>query len=455
MSEQRAQWGSKIGFILAAAGSAVGLGNIWKFPYITGQNGGGAFVLVYLLCIVAVGLPIMLAETLLGRMGQTSQVGTYAKLSSPRSGWVLTGWLGVLAAFMMLSFYSVVAGWTLHYVWLSVSGGLATEDPAALPALFGALVGDAQTNLVCHALFMGLTIAIVLGGIQGGLERAARILMPALLGMLAGLMLYCMNLDGFGAAFDFVFGFHTESLSKHGVLEALGHSFFTLSLGMGAMLTYGSYMRDEDDFVGAAVSITVLDTLVALMACLVLFPITFSHGMKPSAGPGLVFENIPVALASLPGASVLAVVFFVLLTFAALSSAISLLEVVCSYFIDERGWSRRTATLGLGGAVFLFGIPAALSNSVALFSADETGLIGRNWFDSIDYLVSNWMLPVGGLLTALFMAFRVSDQARSVAFENGSSLSSASKFYIAWLRLLRYFVPLTILLVMLNALGLI
>lgn len=454
MSEQRAQWGSKLGFILAAAGSAVGLGNIWKFPYITGENGGGAFVLVYLVCIVAVGLPIMLAETLLGRMGQTSAVGTYGKLSSPRSGWVLTGWLGVAAAFLMLSFYSVVAGWTLHYVWLAVSGALTTDDPSQLPAVFGALVTDAPTNVGWHAVFMGLTIVIVLGGIQGGVERAARVLMPALFGMLAGLLLYCTGLEGFGPAFDFVFGFHTESLTQAGVLEALGHSFFTLSLGMGAMLTYGSYMRERDDFVSASVAITLLDTLVALMACLVLFPITFSHGMEPSAGPGLVFQNIPVALASLPGAGVLALVFFLLLTFAALTSAISLLEVVCSYFIDERGWSRRNATLILGGAIFVFGIPSALSNSVGLFSADEHGLVGRNWFDSLDYLVSNWMLPVGGLLTALFMAWRVGSEARRVAFDQGSAIGTAGSFYLAWLQLLRYFVPITIALVMLNAIGL-
>ncbi|TPV95703.1 MAG: sodium-dependent transporter [Myxococcales bacterium FL481] len=450
---QRPQWGSRLGFILAAAGSAVGLGNIWKFPYITGENGGGAFVAVYLVSIAVVGLPIMLAETLLGRMGQSSTVGTYAKLSSPRSGWVLAGWLGVLAAFMMLSFYSVVAGWTLHYVWLALSGGLTAVDAEHLPAVFNALRSDGPVNIAWHVAFMALTMIIVLGGIQRGLERAARVLMPALLGMLAGLLLYCTGLDGFGPAFDFVFGFHAEALTRDGVLEALGHSFFTLSLGMGAMLTYGSYMRQRDDFITTSIAITLLDTGVALMACLVLFPITFSYGMEPSAGPGLVFQNIPVALSTLPGASSLTVIFFLLLTFAALTSAISLLEVVCAYFIDERGWTRRQATLVLGGAITLFGVPSALSMSAAPFMADEHGLVGRNWFDSLDYLVSNWMLPLGGLLTALFMAWRVGDEARRVAFDRGTSLGGAGQVYLAWLQLLRFLVPITIALVMLHAVG--
>ncbi|MEE9384959.1 MAG: sodium-dependent transporter [Nannocystaceae bacterium] len=454
MTEQRAQWGSRLGFILAAAGSAVGLGNIWKFPYITGQNGGGAFVLVYLVCIVVVGLPIMMAEILLGRMGSTSAVGTYAKLSAPRSGWVLNGWIGVAAAFLMLSFYSIVAGWTLHYVWLAVSGGLAAHASADLPGVFDALAAEGPTNVLWHAVFMCLTIAIVLGGIRTGLERAARVLMPALLVMLTGLLIYATTLDGFGRAVDFVFGFRLASLNQHAILEALGHSFFTLSLGMGAMLTYGSYMRKSDNFLSASVAITALDTIVALMACLVLFPITFSFGMDASAGPGLVFKNIPVALANLPGGPLLAVVFFVLLMFAALTSAISLLEVVCSYFIDERGWPRKTAVLALGGAVFLVGVPSALSGSLELFKADPDGLVGKSWFDSLDYLVSNWMLPVGGLLTAVFMAWRVGGEAREMAFAEGSALTSASKLYIAWLRLLRYFVPITITFVMLNALGL-
>jgi len=453
MEKQRGQWGSKIGFILAAAGSAIGLGNLWKFPYITGVNGGGAFVLIYLVCIALVGLPVMLAEVLLGRMTQTSPVGAFRQLSRPGSPWLGVGWLGVLAGFVILSYYSVVAGWSLHYLYLSLIGTFSSGDHEQIAGIFGQLYANPGLNLLWHTVFMGMTIGIVIAGVQSGVERAARVLMPVLFLMLGAMVIYAMTLPGFHEGLNFVFGFNTDQLTARGVLEALGHSFFTLSVGMGAMLTYGSYMEKNGDAVSASIAITVLDTIVALMACLALFPITFTFGMEPASGPGLVFTNLPVAFSQLPGGSIWAALFFTLLLFAALTSAISLLEVTTAYFIDERGWSRRRSTLVTGGVIFLFGIPSALSGGTALFGSSIQALTGKNWFDSFDYLASNWMLPLGGLGIATFISFRVGAKAREVAVATGSRLGSLRGFYLTWLQLIRFVVPIGIILVMLHALG--
>lgn len=462
-TSERGQWGSKIGFVLAAAGSAIGLGNMWKFPYITGENGGGAFVAVYLVCILLVGLPIMVAEVVLGKMTQKSPVGAFTE-TAPRSPWIGVGWLGVATGFVILSYYSVVAGWAMHYVYLSLTGAFAGVPAEGLESVgdqFEALAGDWRLNLLWHTVFMLLTIGIVLGGIQKGVERSARFLMPALFVVLGLMVLHGVTLPGFGEAWDFVFGLHTERLRAAGVLEALGHSFFTLSLGMGAMLTYGSYMKRDEDVVNTSIVISVLDTTVALMACLALFPITFSYGMEPSRGPGLVFVNMPMAFVQLPGGTVWAALFFVLLTFAALTSAISLLEVVASYFIDEKGWPRWTAVGVTGGMIFLAGIPSALSAGTAVFGegfANLTAIFfgegkGKNWFDFLDYLASNWMLPLGGLGISLFVSWRLNRLEREHAIADGSTLGSILPLYVGWLQLLRVAVPIAIVAVMLHALG--
>jgi NSS family neurotransmitter:Na+ symporter len=450
--KQRSHWGSRIGFILAAAGSAVGLGNIWKFPYVTGENGGGIFVLVYLACVLLVGLPIMIAEILIGRTTQSSPVGAFKSLAGTRSPWVGMGWLGVVSAFILLSFYSVVAGWSLHYTWLSISGQLAGLGPENMAPVFGNLNRSVEANLFWHLIFMGLTIAVVFGGVSKGVERWSRILMPALLIMMLVLLGNSLTLDGFGKAVQFLFGFHQDKFTAAGALEALGHAFFSLSLGMGAMLTYGSYLRRRDDIVGASVTISALDTSIALVASLMLFPIIFSYGMEPAAGPGLVFISVPIALSQMPGTTFLATVFFALLVFAALTSAISMLEVATSYLIDQRGWQRRRAAVAAGLTTALVGLPSALSGGTHLFGSGMEALVGRNWFDSLDYLVTNWMLPLGGLGMALFTAWRMNQRLRREEFLLGSRLRG---FYQSWLFLLKYPVPVAILLIFLNAVGLV
>jgi len=507
-SKTRAHF-SKIGFILAAAGSAIGLGNIWKFPYITGMNGGGLFVLIYLVCIVLIGLPIMIAEITLGRTAQKSPVGAFKKFSEPGSLWVSFGFLGVISAFVILSYYSVVAGWSLEYIVRAMSNSFAgvnldnkkvyekykkiyvnekleqklnelmkkhnlssakaieldeyknykiklqNDKPSHVKAYFiskgfGSLITNNGRQLMWHILFMLMTIGIVICGVKKGVERWSKILMPLLFIMMLTLLFKAFTMKGFAQGFKFVFGFHADKLTASGILEALGHSFFTLSLGMGAMLTYGSYLSKDEDVVSSSILISISDTLIALMACLILFPITFTFGMKPAAGPGLVFKNIPIALSQMPGAFIFAPVFFFLLAFAALTSAISLLEVAAAYFIDEKGMSRVKATLLTGAMITILGIPSALSGGTDLFGKEFQAIFSRNWFDLFDYIASNWLLTVGALGIALFVAWRMGGEARKQGFSTGSKFKN---FYHIWLWLLRYLVPVGIVLIILNKIG--
>jgi NSS family neurotransmitter:Na+ symporter len=426
------------------------LGNIWKFPYVTGENGGGVFVLIYVACVILVGLPVMTAEILLGRAAQRSPVGAFRKFAGRRSGWISLGWLGVASSFVILSYYSVVAGWALHYTWLSLTGELGGLGVGGTESIFGGLSGSVGLNLFWHFVFVGLTVAVVLGGVSKGVERWSRILMPALFAMLGILLVKAYTLSGWSQGLNFVFGFHMERLTAGGVLEALGQAFFSLSLGMGSMLTYGSYLKRDDDIMSASITISGLDTGIALIASMVLFPIIFTSGMEAAAGPGLVFISIPVALSQMPATSILGTLFFGLLVVAALTSAISMLEVATSYLIDEKGWQRKRATLVAGSAIGLFGIPSALSGGTQLFGAGLTSFVGKNWFDSFDYLASNWMLPLGGLGIAVFTAWRMNEAIRHDHFLSGSRLAF---FYKGWLFLLKFIVPVGIVFVFLHAVG--
>ena len=443
----RGQWGGRMGFILAAAGSAVGLGNIWKFPYITGENGGGLFVAIYIGCIALVGLPILIGELMIGKAAQKTSVPAYRELSAPGSPWLTFGWMGVAAAFMLLSFYGVVAGWTMHYTWLAVTGTFAGQSAEATVGEFGKMVTSPGINVGWQITFMVATTLIVLKGIKSGIELASRIMIPLLGLMLVALMVRAATTDGFTQAAEFVFGFHADQLSAAGVLEALGHAFFTLSIGMCCMLAYGSYLKRDTNIVGSGAMIAGLDTGIALVACMVLFPITFGNGMDPAGGPGLVFQNMPVALMALPGGTFWATLFFVLLMVAALTSAISLLEVAASYFIDDRGWSRTKAVLVCAAATTLCGVPSALSNVPDSMWSDFFG--SKNFFDGIDWAVSNVMLPLGGLGVSLFVGWRMSGQLRKASFGERNAM-----WYGSWLFLMQWLAPAAVIIVFLNAVGL-
>ncbi len=452
MAQQRGHWGSKAGFILAAAGSAIGLGNIWKFPYITGENGGGAFVIVYLGCIALIALPILIGEIIMGKTTQQSAVPAFRELSRPASPWMGIGWMGVLAAFLLLSYYAVIAGWTMHYVWLALQGTFTGLDAEGVNNVFNESAASPGLNLSWLVVFMALTTFIVAGGIKRGIELASRIMLPLLGLILLALMIVAATSakGGFSQAVDFVFSFRADQLTADGVLEAVGHAFFSVGVGMGTMIAYGSYLKRKSDAVGTSVLIVGLDTVIALMACMVLFPITFAYGLEPDAGPGLVFKNMPIALLALPGGSFWAVIFFVLLFVAALTSAISLLEVATSYVVDELKWSRLKAAFIGGILITLVGVPSALSNGSHWFNEGFADITGKNWLDSVDYLVSNIMLPLGGLGIALFVGWRMSKSIRQSAFSEGSGLAAT---YGAWCFLIQWLAPAAVLIVFLNAVG--
>ncbi len=431
----RGSWSGQLGFILAAAGSAVGLGNIWMFPYRTGMNGGGAFVLVYLGAVLLVGVPLLLAEVMIGRKTGRNPVGAFRVL---RGGgpWLLVGWLGVAAGFVILSFYGVVAGWALDYTVRSAAGLLAV-DGAEFGSAFEELASNGGRQVSWQALFMVVTIWVVARGVEHGIERANKILMPLLLAFLVLLLGYSLTSDGARAGVAFLLEPRFSELGWSGVLAALGQAFFSLSLGMGAMITYGSYLEGRESLPRAVVTIASLDTAIAILAGLVIFPLVFSFGLEPDAGPGLVFITLPRAFALMPASALLATAFFSLLIFAALTSAISLLEVVVAFLVDEFAWSRARAAWTSGLVIFLLGVP----------SATVAGFMGR-----VDAAATNWMLPVGGLFIAVFAGFVMSTAETKEGYRGlGTSVAG----FGLWRVCVRYLAPLAVAVILLQNLGLV
>jgi NSS family neurotransmitter:Na+ symporter len=430
----RGSWSSSLGFVLAAAGSAIGLGNIWKFPYITGQNGGGAFILIYLGCVAFIGVPILLAEILIGRKTQRNPVGAFSALR-PGTGWPAVGWLGVASGFVILSYYGVVAGWVLDYVVLSWRDSFSGHAPQEIYDLFASLEGSVPRQVFWQGLFMALTIGIVAGGVHGGIERGNKIMMPLLLIFLLGLVGYAAATQGAGAGYSFLLRPRWEQVSGQAFLDAMGQAFFSLSLGMGAMITYGSYLGPQENIFRSAWYVALGDTAIAMLAGLMIFPIVFTFNLESGAGPGLLFRTLPVAFAQLPAGWIVATVFFLLLTFAALTSAISLLEVVVAYFVDERAWSRPRAAVILGLVIFALGIPSATSENVL------------GWVDSV---ASNYMLPVGGFCTALFAGWVMTGHERRSEFETNPI---RDEIFRAWTFLVRYVSPIAVALIFLQQIG--
>ena len=401
--QSREQWGSKLGFILAASGSAVGLGNIWKFPHMAGENGGGAFTIVYLLCILIVGLPIVIAEFVLGRKTQLSPVGAFEKIA-PKSNWKWVGMLGVASAFVILSFYGVVGGWTLKYTLISLTGGFTklAGNPDMSGSLFNSFITGSLAPVIWQIIFMAFTIFVIVQGVKGGIEKWTKIMMPAILVILIVLMIRGLTLPNGMQALDFLFKPKFEDLTASSIVLALGHSFFTLSLGMGTMITYGSYLRRDQNLLSSALWIILLDTLIAMMAGVAIFATVFAMGADPGAGPGLIFVVLPTIFPKIAVGAVWGTLFFFLLFMAALTSAISILEVITAYFIDEKGWTRKKATIIFGSVITIVGAFCSLS----MGSFNITSFLGMSFFDVMDYLSSKYMLPIGGMLTAVFVLYR-------------------------------------------------
>lgn len=440
-------WSTRLAFILAAAGSAVGLGNIWRFPYILGENGGGAFVIVYLLCVLAIGLPIIMAEIMLGRRGRRSPINTMRLLSEEESGsryWQLVGWMGVAAGFLILSFYSVIAGASLHYTFVSLQNGFSGMSSADTETLWQGFTASWPWMLFWHTMFLGLTVFVVGRGVQRGLEQLVRFLMPVLLLLLLGMVVYGMVQADFMESVTYLFKPDFSELSANGVLIAIGQAFFTLSLGMGSIMAYGAYLPEGVSIGRTGFSVVVADTSVALLAGLAIFPVVFAYGISPGEGPGLVFQSLPIAFGQMPGGFVFGTLFFLLLVFAAWTSAISLMEPGVAWVVENRGLSRPAAATAVGGIIWLLGIGSVLSFN--LWS--EFTFLAGTVFDNVSSLTNNVLLPLGGLLIAIFAGWVMSRASTTEELGVGLGL-----WYKAWLFFIRFVAPLAVIIAFLHAFG--
>ncbi len=446
---QREHWASHFGFIMAAAGSAIGLGSLWRFPYVAGDNGGGAFVLLYLIFTFCLGVPIFIGELVIGRKGQRSPIFAYEALSKKGSNWRLLGYLNLLTSFVILSFYSVVAGWCLNYALMSLNQFTVGKTPEEIRAVFDAVYASPGLNIFWLFVFILLNVGVVYTGVRKGIEHWSKILTPALLFILIALFIYGITLPGFGEAAKFIFYPDFSKLTPSVILNSLGMAFFTLSVGMGIIVTYGSYLKPAENLPKTASIVALMTLLVSLMAAMMIYPIVFTFNFPPEGGPGLIFKTMPVLFSKLPGSLVISTVFFLLFVFTALTSSISLLEVLVANLMELFSWQRHRAVIISAAAVFLFGIPSALAGSGALFPNWET-VYGTNFFDTMNYISASWMAPIAAFLTALFIGFVMKKGSVREEFLQGGALRS---FFHPWFFVIRYVAPLVVILIILDQAG--
>jgi len=441
-------WSSRLAFILAVSGSAVGLGNIWKFPYVAGANGGGAFVLFYLLCVVVIGLPIMISEILIGRRGRRNPVATMRLVGEEegsRPTWALVGIMGVIAGIIILSFYSVVAGWSLNYVIHAVTGRFQGASPEDVGALFGGLLGDWKLLAVWHTIFMTMTIIVVARGVERGLEKAVRFLMPALAVLMIALFIYAIIEGDFARGAGFLLDLDFSKLTGDAMLAAMGQAFFSLSVGMGAIMAYGAYLPEGTSITNTSFAVVAADTVMALLAGLAIFPIVYANGLDPGSGPGLIFQTLPLAFGNMGGGLVFGTLFFVLLTFAAWTSSIGLIEPAVAWSVETHGWSRKAAATTIGVLIWALGFATILSfNELSDFK-----ILGRTMFENLDHLASNVMLPLGGLFITLFAGWVMCKNSTAEELDIGTG-----PLYRTWRFLARWVAPVAVLAIFLHATGL-
>ena len=445
---QQGEWSSRFAFILAATGSAVGLGNIWKFPYVTGENGGGAFVLVYLLCVLLIGIPLMMAETMLGRRSKQNPIHTMEILTKEAGAdpnWHYLGWMGVAAGFLILSYYSVIAGWASAYVVKAFFGSFSGGNPSEIKAIFENFVASPMQLLFWHTVFMLATMLIVARGIEKGFEKSIRFLIPWLFALMILMVGYAMTTKGYFQGLNFLFRPDFSKLTADSILVAMGQAFFSLSLGMGSIMVYGAYLPKNVSIAKSSMIIAGADTIVALLAGIIIFPIVFSNGLHPNSGPGLVFETLPIAFGNMFGGWLVGVLFFVALVFAALSSSIALIEPAVAWLIENKGFSREKACLWSGLVAWLLGFGTVFS-----FNAwKNVKLFDRTFFELVDYLTANLMLPIGGFCIAVFAGWMMKQEHSKAELDlPGEHLS-----YAVWKFLVCYIVPAAVFLVFLNVVG--
>ncbi|WP_211746893.1 sodium-dependent transporter [Paenibacillus sp. Marseille-Q4541] len=430
------RFSSSKGFILAAIGSAVGLGNMWKFPYITGENGGAAFFLLFIACLIAVGLPVLLAELAIGRAGRGSAASSFVKAGGGKV-WGRLGLISVIAPFLIMTFYILVAGWTLHYAIMSFSGRITTD--VDFNAQFSSFTGS-YLPLVWAFVAMILVAFVVIRGISGGIEKFNKVLIPGMLALLVILMIRSVTLPGAMEGVSFFLSPDFSKLTPEAGLVALGHAFFSLSLGMGTMITYGAFVDRNQSLGSATLAVGAGDLIYAFIAGLIIFPTTFAFGIDPSSGPGLVFVALPAAFSAMPLGWLFGGLFFTLLAIAALTSLVSLLQVPVTYVMEKWNWSRNIAVCSISLLVFLVSIPSALS--MGLIDIE----IGKyNFFDFIDFFASNWLLPLGGLIVTLFAGYFWKNAAQEAGL--------TAKWFRIWLFMLRYVAPILMVFVFLHSTG--
>ncbi|MDA3881589.1 MAG: sodium-dependent transporter [Prolixibacteraceae bacterium] len=445
---KRGSFGSKFGVIAATAGSAVGLGNIWRFPYIAGENGGGAFLLLYLGFIILIGLPVMLSELTIGRSTQRNPFGAF-RLLRPGQKWFWIGVMGIAAAFMINAFYSVVAGWTLEYLFKAITNQFTGESPESIISQFNDFQNSNWRPLFWTVLFLCISGSVVWAGIEKGIEKYTKILMPVLIVLIVILDIRAITLPGAAEGLRFLFEPDFSKIKASTVLEALGQAFFSLSIGMGTLITYGSYIKKNENLGMSTAAVAIIDTLIAIMAGVAIFPAVFAFGISPASGPDLVFLTLPNIFAQMKGGYIFALFFFTLLTVAALTSTISILEVVVAYFTEELHITRGRATLLASLGIGFLGILSSLS----LYHIPELSIVGRNLFGILEFISSNVLLPLGGLLIVIFVAW-LFGKTKLKGELSSNGLFKASYFPI-FLFIVRYVAPLAIALVLMNSVGLI
>lgn len=447
MDIKRDSFGSKIGIIAAAAGSAVGLGNIYRFPCELGDNGGAAFLLVYLIIVLVLGVPVMLSELVIGRRSQSDAVGSFKKLA-PKTLWPIVGFMGVFCGFIILAFYSTISGWTLEYICKSLTNGFQGKDLGILEQEFADFHNMGWKNVMWQGVFIFLTGFVVFKGIKKGIEKYSKILMPMLLLILIALAIRSVTLPGAKDGLTFLFHPDFSKINGKVLISALGQVFFSLSVGMGALITYGSYIQKNDNLTTTALSVTLSDTLVAILAGIVIFPAAFSFGIQPEAGMGLVFNTLPLIFNQMAGGYLFCLIFFVLLAVAALTSTISLLEVMVAYLVEEVHIQRKWATVFACVATMSLGVFASLS----LMDNTPFSVGGKTFFDGLDFLSSNILLPIGGFLIVIFVAWYLGKKKFYDEITNEGKLKMRIKPVILFI--IKFVAPLAIALIFVSGLGL-
>ncbi len=443
------EWSSRWTFILATTGAAVGLGNIWKFPYLAGEHGGSAFVLVYLVFVALLGIPMMMAEVMLGRRGRQTPMFTMrylAEETNRTTHWQLLGLAGTVAGVLILSYYSVIGGWTLSYVFRSGNGDFHDVTPEQVSGVFASFVGDPLTVIGWHTAFMVMTMLIVARGVQGGLEQATKYLMPALVALLLVVVGYSATTGYMDEGLTFLFAADFSKLTGTSMLAAMGQAFFSLSLGMGTIMVYGSYLPAGTSIARTSILIALADTSIAVIAGIAIFPIVFANGLEPGAGPGLIFETLPLAFSQMPGGLVVGVLFFVLLLVAAWTSSISLIEPAVTLFMEKFRMTRHQASVWAGVGTWGLGLGTVFSFNLWA----DYKIFDKTFFDLLDHLTSNIMLPLGGLFMAVFAGWLM---AREMS---ASELRlEGCRGFTVWHGLIRYVAPVAMLVVFAYAVGII